>query len=255
MNQVRNILVFIFIISITAISCSSRKNKLDRSGLIPRKELTDIITDLYITDGLMTSYSVRQRYTPPDSLAAYRDVIMKHGYTKEAMDKTLRFYIVKRPKKLIQIYDQVLARLSEMDSRFEKEATSQQSKLGNMWRGFEVYASPDTRSDTTLFDINAPALGTFTITFNVTVFPDDMTAKPVFSAYTCNPDSIENGKRYYIKALPYIKDGQPHKYKYQVNVTNESHQHLRGWLYYSENPVTAEGHYIIDGIMFTYGAL
>lgn len=255
MKQIKNIVVFIIIFSITVISCSSRKNKFDRSGLIPKKELTEIITDLYITDGLMTSYAVRQRYTPADSLAAYRDVIEKHGYTKDAMDKTMRYYIVKKPKKLIQIYDQVLARLSEMDSRFEKEASLQQSKLGNMWRGKDLYASPDTHTDTTIFDIKAPALGTFTISMDVTVFPDDMTAYPQFIAYTCHPDSIETGKRDYVNAFPYIKDGQTHKYKYQINVPDQSHQHLRGWLYYSENAVASDGHFIIENILFTYGAL
>lgn len=255
MNQVRNILVCIFIISLSGLSCSSRKNKLDRSGLIPRKELTDIITDLYITDGLMTSYSVRQRYTPPDSLAAYRDVIEKHGYTKETMDKTMRFYIVKKPKKLIQIYDQVLARLSEMDSRYEKVAAAQQSKLGNMWKGKDVYSCPDVNRDTTLFDIDVPSLGLFSISLNVTVFPDDRNANPQFIAYTCHPDSIETGKRYYINALPYFKDGQPHKYKYHININNKSNQHLRGWLYYPESPIMSEGHYLIEDIMFTYGAL
>ena len=250
----RTLLFIIILLSIISGACSSRKNKLDHRNMIPEKELTSIITDLYISDGLLTLPRIHHWYSQLDSLSVYKEVIEKHGYKKETMDKTLMYYFIKKPKKLIKIYDQVLAVLSEMESRYEKEVIMMQSKLSNLWKGKDIYSIPDTSgNDSTDFNITFVNPSNYTLKFTVTLYPDDQSINPRMTAYTCNPDSIETGKRHYIKTINYIKDGQPHTYSLIINALKKSDYHLRGLLYNFDNLQDDRGkHLIIEDISLTY---
>lgn len=252
MNRFAFLILILF--SVITGACSSRKNKLDRSNLIPEKELTSLITDLYITDGLLSLPEIRNWYPQIDSLSGYKEVLEKHGYTKKNMDKTMKYYFIKNPKKLIKIYDQVLAVLSEMESRYEKEVIMMQSKLSNLWRGKDIYSIPDTSgNDSTDFEITVVNPSNYTLKFTVTLYPDDQSVNPRMTAYTCDPDSIETGKRHYIESINYIKDGQPHTYSLIVNALKKSDYHIRGLLYNYDNIQDDWGkHVIIEEISFTY---
>jgi hypothetical protein len=250
------ILILFFVVT---IACSSRKNRIDSSNLIPEKELTSILTDLYITDGLLTLPNIIHFYPQLDSLSSYKVVLEKHGYTKETMDKTLKYYFVKKPRQLIKIYDQVLAVLSEMESRYEKEMTILQSRISNLWTGNESYIFPgSSKNDSTNFAITVVTAGIYTLSFTVTLYPDDQSVNPRLTAYTCNPDSIETGKRHYIKTMNYLKDGQPHTYSLKINALKNSDYHIKGMLYDSDNcQGDPEKHLRIEKISYTYtsGAL
>jgi hypothetical protein len=250
----RFILFILILFFVVTGACTSRKNKLDRRNLIPEKELTSIITDLYITDGLLTLPKINYSYPQLDSLSSYKEVIQKHGYTKETMDKTMKYYFVKNPKQLIKIYDQVLAVLSEMESRYDKEVTVLQARISNLWKGNDFYYFPDPSvSDSTNFDITVVNPGIYTLSFTVTLYPDDQSVNPRMTAYTCNPDSIETGKRHYIKTINYIKDGQPHTYSLKINAQKKSDYHIRGLLYDFDNcQRNPEKHLRIEKIFYTY---
>jgi hypothetical protein len=252
MNRFAFLILILF--SVITGACSSRKNKLDRSNLIPEKELTSLITDLYITDGLLSLPEIRHRYPQIDTLSGYKEVLDKHGYTKKDMDKTLKYYYIKNPKQLIKIYDQVLATLSEMESRYDKEVTLLQNRISNLWRGKEFYSFPDSSApDSTGFDITVTNPGIYTLSFTVTLYPDDQSVNPRMTAYTCHPDSIETGKRQYFKTINYIKDGQPHTYSLTIKAQKKSEYHLRGMLYTFDNfPDNWEKHLIIEKIFYTF---
>lgn len=246
------VLIIVALSAMAGISCSSRKNKIDRSEKIPEKDLTSIIADLYITDGVLTMPIVHRLNIPTDSLGVYKNVIEKHGYTKEAMDKTLRFYFIKKPKKLIKIYDNVLARLSEMESRYEKESSILQARLSNLWKGKDFYIFPDSSGiDTINFDIRILYPGKYIFSFTATVYPDDQTSGTRLTAYTCHPDSLLTGKRHYVNTLGYIKDGHPHNYYYIINALDLSHMQFRGKLNdFVNNPEKSGMHMVIEKVSF-----
>jgi hypothetical protein len=254
---------FAFLILLLSVllsgSCTSRKKKLDRSNLIPKKELISIITDVYITDGLMAIPTIRDHYTPVDSVSSYRDVIVKHGYTKEVMDKTLKYYYIKKPKVLIQIYDQVLAALSEMETRYEREIAIMQSHALTLWTGDESYSLPDPAGgDSASFVVNTKYQGVFSFTFTATMFPDDQSVNAGLCAYVINSDSLKTGKKTYIKSDKYIKDGYPHNYRILINCSDKPKHQLRGFFYDTEgNREISESHLIIENISYliTSGAL
>jgi hypothetical protein len=252
--MIRFTLIILFTLSLIISSCQSRRNRIDRKNLIPENELVPILKDIYITDGLIGMPRIVMRYPLPDSISAYTNVIEKHGYTKEAMDKTLKYYFIKKPKKLIKIYDKVLGILSEMESRVQKEVARIKVKSGNFWPGFDTYFFPDpSGTDSTVFDINFKQPGFYTLNANVTLFPDDQSVNPGLKAFTCHPDSIETGKRKYIKPLYYIKDGHEHKYSVSFNVPVKTILHVRGSLYdFDNHPDDWEKHLVIKNISVIY---
>ena len=90
------------------------------------------------------------------------------------MDKTMKYYFLKRPKRLNKIYDQVLGRLSEMESRVDIEAKIQQERASNLWRGKDFYSIPSTSgNDSAMFDVTLNKRAIYTLSFSVILFPDD----------------------------------------------------------------------------------
>ena len=235
-------------------SCQSRRSKVDRRHLIPEKELVPILTEIYLADGLVGIPRITMKYAPLDSVTTYINIIEKHGYTREEMDKTLKYYFVKDPKKLIKIYDKVLGVLSEMESRVQKEIAKSKPSAVGFWPGPNSYSFPDpSGADSTAFDISLLKPGLYTLTANVTLFPDDQSANPELTAFTCHPDSILTGKRNYIEPIRYIKDGYEHKYSVAFTVPVKTTLHMRGCLYdYANNPDNWDKHLTIQNIAVIY---
>jgi hypothetical protein len=247
------ILTFLFLV---ACSCSSRKNKLDKRHLIPEKELVSILTDVHLADGLLTIPKIHDRFSSFDTTTCYVYIIQKHGYSKETMDKTLKYYFFKKPKELIKIYDEVLGILSKMESLVVKESNLPKGLSANLWPGKDnYYLTDNTSADISNFDLDIYLPGTYTLSFSATLFPDDPSVNPRISAYTCHPDSIETGKRSYIKAINYIKDGRPHVYTFVIKVPENSPRHLRGWLFdFDNHSDEIEKNVSIENISITYSS-
>jgi len=252
--MIRVILIMLFALSLILSSCESRRSRIDRKNLIPENELVSILKDIYITDGLLGIPRIVIKYPLADSVAAYTNIIEKHGYTKEAMDRTLKYYFIKNPKKLIKIYDKVLGILSEMESRIQKEVARSKAKTGNFWPGFDAYLFPDpSGTDSTVFNISFRQPGFYVLNASVTLFPDDQTLNPGLKAFTCHADSIETGKRKYIKPVYYLKDGREHKYSVTFNVPTKTILYATGSLYdFDNNPDEWGKHLIIKNISVNY---
>jgi hypothetical protein len=252
--MVRYSVLLMILISIFAGSCTGRKKKIDRSSLIPEKELVSILSDIYIADGLLIIPKVQHWFKSIDTISTYNHIIERHGYSKEIMDKTMKYYFIKNPKELIKIYDQVLGMLSEMESLAEKEMSLTQGRVSNLWTGKEYYSFPDpSGTDSVRFDINLRNKGTYTLMFTATFFPDDQSFNSRFTASLSHPDSVLTGKRNLIETMGYIKDGQPHTYTLIINVPDNRVFHLRGSLYNYDNYFDEWGkHLIIENISLTY---
>lgn len=252
--MIRSAIFILTLFSLLTGSCSGRKHKLDRKNLIPEKEMVSIITEMYITDGLLTIPQIRSWASALDSLACYKQIIEQHGYTKETMDKTIQYYFIKNPKQLIKIYDQVLGKLSEMESIVDKASLVEQGHANNFWTGEVSYYFPDRAgNDSTEFSLNLMTAGVYTLTFTSIFYPDDQSVNPRLMAYTCNPDSLETGKRNYTETINYFKDGQPHTYKLSVTVPTNKILHLQGRLYDFDNiSDNWEKHVIIENISITF---
>jgi hypothetical protein len=246
-------LYILILIALATGSCSGRKARPDNKNLIPEKELISILIDIHITDGLLALPGINYTYTVLDSITTYYQVIEKHGYTKDAMDKTMKYYFIKSPKKLNKIYDIVLGKLSEMESRVEKQSYIEQARVSNLWRGKEYYASPSIdNNDSTRIAITLTNQGFYKLVFTATVYPDDKSFNPQLTIYSVSNDSLSTGKRTYLNSIRYLKDGSPHTYAVQLNVLPNKILHFGGSLFDSNNSDIIEKHYKIDNISLTY---
>jgi hypothetical protein len=248
--------LILIIISVMAGSCSSRKNKINKKNLIPEKDMISIMTDIHLADGLLALPSINSKYSLLDSIAAYAQVIEKHGYTKEMMDKTMKYYFIEDPRKLNRIYDQVQSILSEMESRIEKASIIVLAKVSNQWPGKDFYSLPSLKgNDSTRFDVILPKSGYYTLTFTVTLYHDDQSVNPRPTAYTTPIDSIDSGKKVYAKYINYLKDGRPHTYNLNFLIPESKIRHLRGWLYdYDNSAPDLVKHIKIENISLTYSS-
>jgi hypothetical protein len=237
-------------------SCSSRKTRLDKNKLIPEKELISLLTDIHLTNGLLNLPGINEWASQLDSISIYYQVIEKHGYTKEMMDKTMKYYFLKRPKRLNKIYDQVLGRLSEMESRVEIEAKIQQERASNLWRGKDFYSIPSTSgNDSTSFDVTLYKRGYYTFTFTVILFPDDESLSSGATVTTSSSDSTDTGNKQDIRSIYYIKDGRPHTYNLTIPVLETYLRHLKGSFYdFDNNPYNLDKHIFIENISITFNA-
>jgi hypothetical protein len=247
-------LVF-FVVLLLTLSCSGKKSDQDKQKIIPEKDLISILTEIHLADGLLILPQINKWASSLDSITSYIQIIEKHGYTKDMMDKTMKYYFVNNPKQLSKIYDQVLVILSEMESRTEKESLVIINRGNNKWPGKEFYSIPGLAGiDSTVFDITLYKSGYYTLTFTTILFPDDLSFNPRPLAFTCSPDSIDNGKREYIRSVEFIKDGRPHTYKLFFTLPEGKISHLRGWLFnYDNRPYGFYKHVTIENIMLTSG--
>ncbi len=222
--------------------------------VIPEKDFISILKDLYLTDGLLTVPTIRDEFPEKDSIAAYNDIITNYGYTKDAMDLTLEYYFVKKPKRLIKIYDRILGELTETDIRLSNLPVDLSSPYNNQWNGLSSYSFPDPwgllNSE---FSLPLNSQGHFTLSFTVTIFPFDQTVNPQFIAWFCSADSIETGKKYFLPPIKYIKDGYPHVYTLTETNRRSNPMILKGNLYESENnPDLGERFGSIENILFAF---
>ncbi len=230
--KIKSIIILILVTATICGSCGSRRTKIDSKNLIPEKDLVPILRDLYLADGLIGMPRIMLKYAPFDSISTYNHLIEEHGYTKEAMDRTMKYYFVRDPKKLIKIYDKVLGILSVMELRIQKEIIKSKPRTSTLWPGYEFYSFPDpSDSDSTSFRITADKQGFYILSATITLYPDDKSFSPAISAMAFNPDSLATGKLRFARSSPFIKDGYPHKYKISFNVPPRSKLQIEGDLY------------------------
>ena len=136
----RHILPVLLTCFVAVVSCTGRKNQPGHKDIIPEKDLTSILTEVYLADGLLSIPEIRYIFTEGDTLDSYIDIIERHGYTKPMMDNTMRYYFVRKPKILLKIYDKVLGQLSEMESRVDKDLQNFGVRQMNIWPGEQFYS-------------------------------------------------------------------------------------------------------------------
>ena len=227
-------LIFVLFLTLTVIissSCSSRRDKSEHKNLIPEKDLIKILTDIHIADGLLRLPRINYLYSRSDSISPYIEIIESHGYTKELMDKTIRYYFIRHPKRLIRMYDKVLGNLSEMEAVIDKEIPKVITKVENIWPHYSscYFFSSSGSPDTAWIDFPISFYGTYNLQFTLTLYPDDESIKPVCGIFLSRTDSTGHENRIYFPTTVYLKDGQPHRYNIFINNNLQAPLRIKGW--------------------------
>ena len=224
-------------------SCTSVTEKPDKKNLIPEKALVPLLTEIQLANGLISNSTVQSWVATIDSTTTYYHIAEKHGYTKEAIDKTLRYYFIKKPKKLVTIYEKTLAKLSEMESLLDKQIKIETERKANVWQGEKNYYYPfSTKAPE--FEVAISGHEPYLLKFTATLFPDDQSADAKASVFAVRADSILTGRRIFFETPKYIKDGKPHEYEINISTGRYGNMILKGSLYDIANNVTEQQRHI-----------
>jgi len=224
----RHIIPVLLIVLMAAASCAGRRSKAEHKDLIPADNLTSILTDAYLADGLLAIPEIRYRFHESDTLQSYIDIIENHGYTMEEMERTMRYYFIRKPKKLLKIYDRVLGNLSEMESIADKDLLAFSSKNLNMWQGDRFFHLPGP-DNIPWIDQTGNFNGTIYLSFTIGIYPGDQTADPHVGFWFSAPDSGAIEKRAAFTPIKLLKDGRPHTYTLTMVNPFPGKSRLRGW--------------------------
>jgi hypothetical protein len=224
------------ILSFLIISCTGREEKPDKSGIIPEKDFIPLLKEIHLADGLLANPKIQHWVLSIDSISTYHYLSGKHGYTKEAFDKTIRYYFIRKPKKLIKIYDKILGELSEMESLLQKEVTLNREKMSDIWPGEKNYYFPDGTDTKALeFEVSIADSRLYTLRFTATLFPDDQSVNALARAFSCDSDSLNTGVKTWYETPVFLKDGRPHTYSVRIFVSSKELIILKGSLYEPSN--------------------
>ena len=242
-------LFFISIILFLA-SCTGVIDKPDKKGLISEKKLVPLLIEIQLANGLISNPSVQEWVEKIDSTTTYYYIAEKHGYTKEAIDKTLRYYFQEKPKKLIAIYEKSLAKLSEMESLLDKQIKIETERKANIWTGEKNYYYPVSTKNTD-FEVTVFGSPSYLLKFTATLFPDDQSIDAKARLFAVRADSVLTGRRIYFETPKYIKDGRPHEYEINISVEQYRNIILKGSLYDVTNNVNEnQRHVSFENIEF-----
>ena len=224
-------------------SCINSIDKPDKKGLIPQKKLVPLLTEIQLANSLISNSNVQEWVEKIDSTTTYHYIAEKHGYTKEAIDKTLRYYFMKKPKKLIAIYEKMMANFSEMESLLEEQIKIEAERKANVWQGEKNYYFP-VSTESSDFEITFYGNNSHLLKFTATLFPDDQSINAKAKLYAVSADSALTGTRIYFETPKYIKDGKPHEYEINISVRQYHYMILKGSLYDATNNVNEQQRHV-----------
>jgi hypothetical protein len=220
-----------------ATSCGeSGDGKPGKKMRIPDDDLVTILTDTYLTAGMLDLYTMRNTWAQRDSIFNYIDIIESHGFTYEQFDVTMRYYFTGKPRKLSKIYDRVTGNLLELETVVMTENSSVGDAVENLWPGNPRYNFPeDFTRDPVWFDIPVEKPGEYVLNADIRIFEDDQSLNPRVTVYFSYPDSTGEEGRDYWNEIKLQKDGQFSKVQIRHTLDSIPGARLRGWLLNHDN--------------------
>lgn len=111
--------LFIFAMVIFLAACSSEKPERPE-GVLNADQFTALMIDVQLIEGIRAQrIDVSEKKGKAESFL-YAEVFDKHGITREEFEKTYAYYM-KNPKRMEQIYEQVLDSLNKLDADIKQE--------------------------------------------------------------------------------------------------------------------------------------
>lgn len=218
-------------ISIFFIGCSG-------NSIIPKKDMVLILKQIYVTDGVV-SISESSNYVYKDSIAYYEPILQKYGYTSAEFDSSIKYY-AQRTEELDEILDKVILELSKHQELLEKDSLKMKDSADSLINLEENLWPHKAKWDMTIdhtynpslsFSIPVVGKGTFTVSFDAQVFPQDKSEETRAYLYFYYDDKSPTGRRSNVISDYYIKDSASRKLNYKLELNDSLVTHLNGALY------------------------
>jgi len=232
-------------------SCNkTTKSGIHRSEVIPENEMVKILIDLYMADGLLNYPPIRSDFSKKDSIENYIDVIQKHGYTKEKVDRSIEYYFIDKPEKYEAIYDRVIEKLSGMEADVIQQLSQDANLKRNLWNGERSYSLPDVGvSNPVEFSVETVGMGEYEIKARITLYEDDQSIDPHIQVYFWYDDGTEEGAKIPWDKYELAKSGRPVYVTLNKALTDPRVTHIKGKLLnHAEQPGHWEKHAMVTNI-------
>ena len=230
-------------------------NKTQRSGIdpeivIPEEDMVEVLTELYLAEGLLNYPPVRGEYMDKDSTENYSDVISKYGYTKMRVDSSMKFYFIDRPDTYEDIYNRVIENLSGMEADVIQEISNKPDVASELWEGDRTYRLPDYGVASPIeFSVRTEGLGMYVFRARITLYKDDQSIDPRTEIWFWFED--EQGKEHRIpwEITKLEKSGRPKIINMARSLDDPRVTHIQGKIL-NHNPQSGhwEKHAIITNI-------
>ncbi|KPK87528.1 MAG: hypothetical protein AMS27_02195 [Bacteroides sp. SM23_62_1] len=107
------VLLVLFIL----LSCNTDK-KPQAKYLLSKDQLISVLVDIHLTFAIQTTTEFRDIANRYDSIDIHSGIFLKHHIDKASFDSTLSYYS-KYPENMMEIYDEVIMRLSKMQDSIQ----------------------------------------------------------------------------------------------------------------------------------------
>ena len=111
----------VIILTVFLFACGNSKKSPDY--VIPHSDMIEIFIDIHVIDGIFSVNRLRNEIAK-DSINYYNSILEKYGYSRHDFDTSL-FYYSKNINEYDEIYEAVLNRLSEMETKLKEETQSE----------------------------------------------------------------------------------------------------------------------------------
>ena len=224
--------------------------------LIKQDDMTRILLDLYIADGVLNNPAVKSDFSLSDSTENYMRVIEKHGYTMPEFEANIEYYFKAEPREYEEIYDNVLAVLSGMLAKNIQERGVKNPRNKNLWDGKTSYRLPDDGTANPIeFSIPSQGPGKYLIRARLTIFTDDQTLEPRSNVYFWYDDGTEEGYRSGWDTVYYEKSSRSFGLELSKELNDTNVTHIKGRLIdFTPQPGHWGMHSSISGITVSFNS-
>lgn len=120
------IVISLFLYLLITTNCSQKK-KIKGPEIIPQEVFVQVITDIYLMDGVTNDMKYYRKYNPHDSIDIYSSIFDKYGVSSKMYKNTIEEYS-KYPKLFDDVYDDVLKQLNSLQDQVESEIETEKQK-------------------------------------------------------------------------------------------------------------------------------
>lgn len=247
MKYTKLIILFAFL-----FSCNGKPDY-----LIEKDKLVPLLVELHLADAIFTSRGIIDiDIEEIDSASYYQTIFDKYNVTRVDFDSTME-YLTARPKKIDVIYEEVLNELSRMEAEAaelrDKEMELEEEEL---WTKPTQYLLPQD-SGRRRIEFSMPANpGTYRISANIRIFPDDESKNPKFISYFWYDDGTKDGRKFNERIIELKKSNRPEFYTVTKRLIKNENTYLRGSFISHENEDSIfTKHAVIENISISYKPL
>lgn len=108
-------LILVMVVAMLASCWQENPQGTKPDGLVPKQELMDLMVDLYLAESANNMRMLEKDTTLPKYAEFFKAVLEKHNVTAQDYENSLKYY-AENPDEINAIYDEVLQRLTKMES-------------------------------------------------------------------------------------------------------------------------------------------